>query len=460
MEGFSNSESRIPVVAVFDIGKTNKKLFLFNEDYQVVYEHSQQLKETTDEDGFPCEDIHALTLWIKDSFSALQQKNDFEIKAINVSAYGASLVHLDHQHNVIGHLTNYLKPYPEKILQKFLSEYNRGGKLLTQTASPLLGSLNSGLQLYRLKYEKPSFYGQIKYSLHLPQYISFLIHGKLHSEFTSIGCHTLLWDYEKNSYHDWVIKEDVHLKFPKTVSQVETTGGNHSIKAGVGLHDSSSSLIPYMKCLTDPFVLISTGTWCISLNPFNHGQLTEEELEMDCLHYLSYQGKPIKASRIFAGHEHDLMTKKIADYFHVSMDYHKTVVFDQRLSSTLANEDSQSIQSGIKGLQSSGFNQRDLSSFYSFDKAYHQLMHDIVELQKKSTDLVLENTIVKNIFVDGGFSNNSIYMSMLAAHFNGYKISSASMSQASALGAAIAIHEHWNKKKDIKEILSLDHVTK
>jgi glycerol kinase len=44
---------RIPVIAVFDVGKTNKKLFLFDQDYKIVYEKSARFTEIVDEDGFP-----------------------------------------------------------------------------------------------------------------------------------------------------------------------------------------------------------------------------------------------------------------------------------------------------------------------------------------------------------------------------------------------------------------------
>ena len=47
----------IPVIAIFDVGKTNKKLLLFDAQYNVVYEQSDQLPETIDEDGDPCEDV-------------------------------------------------------------------------------------------------------------------------------------------------------------------------------------------------------------------------------------------------------------------------------------------------------------------------------------------------------------------------------------------------------------------
>ena len=57
--------------------------------------------------------------------------------------------------------------------------------------------LNSGLQLYWLKKTKPEVFKKIKYSLHLPQYLSYIFTGIPLSEYTSIGCHTALWDYEK-----------------------------------------------------------------------------------------------------------------------------------------------------------------------------------------------------------------------------------------------------------------------
>lgn len=57
----------IPVVAVFDVGKTNKKLFLFDENYKIVFERTARFIETEDEDGDPCENLESLRLSIFDS---------------------------------------------------------------------------------------------------------------------------------------------------------------------------------------------------------------------------------------------------------------------------------------------------------------------------------------------------------------------------------------------------------
>ena len=55
------------VIAIFDIGKTNKKLLLFDTHYRIVYESSACLDETVDEDGYPCENLRDLQRFISDS---------------------------------------------------------------------------------------------------------------------------------------------------------------------------------------------------------------------------------------------------------------------------------------------------------------------------------------------------------------------------------------------------------
>lgn len=451
--------SKIPVIAIFDIGKTNKKLLLFDEYYKVVYEESRQLPETTDEDGFDCEDVTLLTNWVKKSFDELANEERFQIKAVNFSAYGASFVYLNARKEVIAPLYNYLKPFPAALQAKFYKTYGGESKISKETASPVLGHLNSGMQLYRLKYERPELFAEIKYALHLPQYLCFLLSGKLHTDITSIGCHTNLWDYQEKQYHDWVTKEGIAEKFPPILKSNAVAGyTNEKIKVGGGLHDSSSALIPYLTSFHEPFILLSTGTWCITLNPFNHSQLSDLELHQDCLCYLSYDGNPVKASRLFAGYEHEQQTKRLAAYFDVPLNYYTTMLYDQQLifqqkqSTLFAKKSSDDVM-----IQQSAFARRDLSSFQSYEQAYHQLIADIINQQMYSANLVLKGTPVKRIFVDGGFGKNPIFMHMLADAFPNIELFAASVAQASALGAALAFHKHWNSKSIPTDIIELKY---
>lgn len=448
----------IPVIAVFDIGKTNKKLFLFNEDYEIVFERSARFIETKDEDGDHCENLESLKSSVFDSLQEVLKNKKFEIKAINFSTYGASLVFVDENGIPLAPLYNYLKEYPQALKDDFYNAYGGEDAFSVETASPVLGSLNSGMQLYRKKRENPEWFSKVKYVLHLPQYMSAIITGKMYSDITSIGCHTNLWDFQKNNYHNWLEKEGLLDKlapiFPgnEVIKSVHPSG---DYLTGVGLHDSSAALIPYLESFREPFILISTGTWCISLNPFNHQKLTKSELDQDCLCYLSYQGKPIKASRIFAGFEHETEVKRIADYFNQPIGKYKTVKFDMAvLDKFLPKEELKTYYESLNPTDLDYAN-INLDKFINDVEAYHFLIFTIVFKQFNSTQLVLKNTLVKRIFVDGGFSKNSIYMNLLSMVFSNIEIYAASMAQATAVGAAVAIHHHWNKKPLPTDMIAL-----
>jgi sugar (pentulose or hexulose) kinase len=448
-----------PVIAIFDVGKTNKKLFLFNENYEIVFERTARFIETFDEDGFPCENQESLRLSVFDSLSEVFRIKEFEVKAVNFSAYGASFVYVDGNGRPLTSLYNYLKPYPEALSSEFYKAYGGPDQFSLETASPVLGSLNSGLQFYRLKKEQPKLFDKVKYALHLPQYLSFLLTGTAASEMTSIGCHTALWNFQKNCYHNWVEQEHIFSKLAPIVASDSVCpalfpGNNY--KVGSGLHDSSAALIPYLVNFQEPFVLISTGTWCISLNPFNDTPLTPDELKNDCLCYLQFKGKPVKASRLFAGFEHEQMVKRIAAHFNQDEIKYRNLEFNPGIIKQIKADPFREKNQNLIGKESV-FKLRDLSDFKNDLDAYHQLMIDLVRLQVASTLLVLKNTAAKRIFVDGGFSKNSVFMNLLAAAFPQMEVFAASMAQASAVGAALSIHSAWSVKTIPADIIGLKY---
>ncbi|MCH5600780.1 FGGY-family carbohydrate kinase [Niabella ginsengisoli] len=421
----------IPVIAIFDIGKTNKKFFLFNEDYKIVEELSVYFEEIEDEDGFACEDIRALRRWVLDTLSQYIHSNTYDIKAVNFSAYGASFVHLDAHDNLVAPLYNYLKPYPVAVEEKFYSAYGTKEDIALRTASPALGNLNSGLQLYSLKYHKPRLFERTAQSVHFPQYLSSLISGQKYSDITSIGCHTALWDFSKSNYHDWVMKEDIDKKLPPIFSSAKSLDINYNgkqLKCGIGLHDSSAAFIPYIQNIAEPFLLISTGTWCISMNAFNDSPLTRDELEKDCLCYMTYEGGTVKSSRLFAGYAHEQIIKKLSQHFIEVPNYFEKIAYDK----TLLKEEPE-----LRELTDF-----DVTNYHSYEEAYTNFIKQVIIAQKRSTDLVYNN--VKIIFVDGGFAKNETYMQLLAEAYPKAEVYAASVSQATAIGAAMAIHKDWN----------------
>ncbi|TAG29595.1 MAG: carbohydrate kinase [Sphingobacteriia bacterium] len=445
--------SKQPVIAVIDVGKTNKKIFLFDEQYQIVFEKSARFNEITDEDGDICENIDSLKQSVINSISEVIGNKNFDLKAVNFSTYGASLAYVNKAGDPIAPLYNYLKPYPPILQEQFYNNYGGVNDFSLRTASPALGSLNSGMQFYRIKQENPSLFAQTHFALHLPQYLSTIFTKKFYTDITSIGCHTNLWDFKKNSYHEWVEKEGLISKLAPILSSQHTLQVNfqkRNFACGIGLHDSSAALIPYLVSFQEPFILLSTGTWCISLNPFNQNPLSANDLAHDCLCFLSYKGIPIKASRLFAGHEHEQQTKRIAAHFNQNIIRYRTIDFDPALMNKFIEEKRKPTNAyPIK------FADRNLNDFVSDTEAYHQLILDIVDQQFLSTSLVIEPGKTKRIFVDGGFSKNNVFMNLLAFRFPSIEIYAASMAQATALGAAIAIHESWNKNSLPNHIIEL-----
>jgi hypothetical protein len=420
---------KTPVIAVFDIGKTNKKVFLWSTTFEIVFEKQQTFDEIIDEDGFACEDLEALQQWIVSTFAELSQLPEFEIIGLNFSAYGASFVYLDRVGEPIAPLYNYLKPVSKPFPYK---EHGGKAEFARKTASPILGNLNSGLQVYESTFRP--FWPEVFKALHFPNYLASLFTGKFLSEITSIGCHTALWDFDLGQYHPWVSAIQDRLAPISSEGFLAIDGINY----GLGLHDSSAALVPYLRTISDEFVLLSTGTWCIAMHPFTDSPLSAEELAEDVLCYLQPNGKPVKASRLFGGHFHEEQVARMEKHFGGS---YKDLTFSERVFSFTRRGSS---------VFECAFAARDLMDFPDLASAYDQFMVDLVGQQLHSLDLLLKDAPVKQLLVDGGFSKNEWYMRLLARALPEVEVYAAEVAQASALGAALMVYDGETPKNLIQ----------
>ena len=438
---------RMKVMAVFDIGKTNKKVFLWNELYQIVFERQQNFNEIPDEDGFLGEDLPAVRLWMLQTFAEINSLPEYQICALNFSGYGATVVFVDEKGHAVSPLYNYLKAFPEGLFP--YSNYGGEDEFARATASPILGNLNSGLQAFRVSQVSLEVWEKTRWVMHWPNFLSSIFTGNFASEITSIGCHTALWDFDKKTYHDWVTDFGLRNKLPEIVpSNTSYLNEETNIPVGLGLHDSSSALVPYLRVMHSPFLLLSTGTWCIAMNPFDEEPLSAIELKNDVLCFLQGNGKPVKAARLFAGNTHEIQIKRLQEHYQASPTQYKSVEFNasylEVLDDQMKNIPSVD-QAHMDYLVDCDFNARDLNKFPTYELAYVQLMIDLACQQIFSLRLLLkEGTPVTKILVDGGFSKNSLYMNFLVHAFPAFEIYGAEVAQASSLGAALMMHETWN----------------
>ncbi|WP_159020054.1 FGGY family carbohydrate kinase [Algibacter sp. L3A6] len=433
------------VIAVFDIGKTNKKIFLFDKDFIVVYTNSIRFEECVDDDGYPCDNVEAIETWIKKEIETIQGKNEFTIKAINFSTHGATLVYLDEDGKRITPLYNYLKPLDINF-SPFYETNNGVEEFSRKTGSPAYGMLNSGLQIYWLKQCKPQFWSKVKTILHYPQYLSYLFSNKLTADFTSVGAHTAIWDFDTMKYHNWLENENISLPEPKPGKNAALSIVNgQEIAVGKGLHDSSSSIIPLLednKNSKKEFVLLSTGTWIICMNPFSKETLTTNQLNNDCLCFMTPDKKQIKSSMQFLGHVHEINAIAISEHFGVDEEHYLNMELNKQLCLNTFNKNNnvffpKGIPKDFKG------NLNNIDKYHNYEVAYYQLIFEISNRVYKGIQHVLDhNNNLKEVYISGGFNRNEIFVEFLSLMMPNQKIKFPKGKNASALGAAMLMKDY------------------
>ena len=130
----------------------------------------------------------------------------------------------------------------------------------------------------------------------------------------------------------------------------------------------------------------------------------------------------MKAARYFGGQEHEQGVQALAAQFGVDKDFYQAA---------------------------------DLTDRAELSESYRRFMKQLVDKQVHSTRLALGTSPVRRIFVDGGFSKNELYLTLLAKAFPEMEVFAAEVAQATALGAALAIHADWNSKALPLHLISL-----
>ncbi|HVN57392.1 MAG TPA: FGGY family carbohydrate kinase [Bacteroidales bacterium] len=431
---------RQEIIAIFDIGKTNKKLLLFDTALNLISSTEEKFQQVTDDDGFECDNIDLVEKWIRETVNSLVLSAEYDLKGINFTTYGASLAYLDGHGKRTGPVYNYLKPLDPGIAEQLYGRYGGKEEFCRVTASPALGMLNSGLQALWLKRIHPEVFSRVKTILHFPQYLSYCLTGEIYSEHTSIGCHTATWDFDSGSYHQWVADEALPFAQPVPVTTLFTaTIKGRKIRVGTGLHDSSASLAPYFSGKRGNFILLSTGTWCIAMNPFNGEKLTTGQLARDCLCYMDINGNPVKSSRLFLGSMHDRAVSHLSRYFKIPESSFMLIKPDARILSKLMEKvRDEKVFAAMINNQPLLKDEPDLFVFNNSIESYHLLMAELTDLAIESVNLIIpEDDATTDLFITGGFSKNLLFRKLVASSYPHLAVYTSEISNATALGAAV-----------------------
>jgi len=447
--------NKTAVAAILDVGKTNKKVSLYNSEFEELAIRKIQLDARDAGDGLEYEQTEELFDWTCRILAELSE--DFDIRALSITTHGATLALLDGDGNLAHPIFSYLSPASEKIEEPFNTRFGPMDKVHAETCTPPFGFANAAKQILFLQTYFPQSWDKVKHLLFYPQYLGYLFTGQMATDPTFLGCHTYLWNPHESKLSEIAHELGVDDKIPSKVlppwdqlgTISDSLGEKYKLPAGipvtVGIHDSNASIVPYLAKGFHDFTLNSTGTWCVAMTPSDDLHFKESELGTKTFYSLSAYGNPVKTAIFPGGLEFgefsDLAGRK-DDAGHVVLE---KLCLDQELfltgglvpgaeafpnSKPAAYVGDRCI--GIdelkeKGLAAVGIDSADFLAALNFSLAMQT-----VEVLNRSG-----RKDGSDIFIEGGFANNQQYCEILAALLPENRCNLTDLKEATAFGAAL-----------------------
>ncbi|AVR95728.1 FGGY-family carbohydrate kinase [Pseudoduganella armeniaca] len=289
-------------VVVLDIGKTNAKLALIDDDGTLLAE--RRCPNAPLRDGpYPHHDTEGIWTWMLTTLAEFAGMA--HVDAIVPVTHGATAALVDDAGLVL--------PVPdyEHEPAAALAEYLALRPSFAETRSPRLpAGLNLGRQLAWLAQAYPAAFDRARHILLYPQYWASRLCGVAAGEVTSLGCHTDLWDPQRQRYSTLVERMGWQPLLPPLRQAWDTlgtllptlaaqTGLPASCRIVCGIHDSNASLLRHLG--GDPPAVLSTGTWVIAAAPGRALDGLREEADM--LANTSALGQPVPCMRFMGGRE-------------------------------------------------------------------------------------------------------------------------------------------------------------
>ncbi len=302
-----------PLIAVFDVGKTNSKIALVDPVMGHEIWSARRANEVVQGVASRELDVVAIETWLFDSLRQAPQRE--RIAGIVPIAHGAAAVLVDHAGSVLA-----APDYEDPCFDEVAPEYGALRDPFAVTYSPNLPQgLNLGRQLYFLQQRHAELFSRVGNILLYPQYWSWRLSGVMASEVTSLGTHTDLWRPHDRSYSTLARKQGWARLMPtmyRATDQLGSIRANVAAATGLperclvscGIHDSNAS---YLRFLMDrereAFTVVSSGTWTIVMA--NRGELSRLREERDMLANVNVFGAPIATARYMGGREYEAIAQ-------------------------------------------------------------------------------------------------------------------------------------------------------
>jgi sugar (pentulose or hexulose) kinase len=298
-------------VAVIDIGKTNAKVAAVDLERRAETGVRRMPNAVVRADPYPHFDTERLWAFILEGLGALNREEPIE--AISVTTHGATAALVDADGALAMPVLDYEHDGPDSLA----ADYGAIRPPFADTGTPRLPvGLNLGAQLFWQARRFPDAFARTATILTYPQYWAFRLTGVRAAEATSLGCHTDLWDARRGDFSALVdhmgwrrlmppLRRAGDRLGPILPQLAAATGLSPGTPVFCGIHDSNASLLPHLLGRPQPFSVVSTGTWVVSMSI--GGSTVDLDPARDTLVNVNALGQPVPSARFMGGREFETL---------------------------------------------------------------------------------------------------------------------------------------------------------
>ena len=298
-------------VAVFDLGKTNMKVVVFNAAGEVAAERGRPNAPLAPDAKWPYLKLDTEGAWSFLIGGLKELSARHSIEAISTTTHGCAGVLMGRDGEALPPLD-----YEFDGFAAVDAAYDAARPPYDETRSPHLPrGLNLGRHIFYFERHFPAQFKQATAFLTYPQYFAWRLGGAMASEATSLGAHTDLWRPTDGDLSTMVDNLGWRRLFPPMRKAWDTLGTlKPEVAAAIGLppdvriicgaHDSNASLVPHLISRREPFTVISTGTWVIIMTVGGTARL---DPKADMLANVDVRGEPVPTARFMGGREFSVL---------------------------------------------------------------------------------------------------------------------------------------------------------
>ncbi len=471
-------------IAVFDIGKTNKKLLIYDPDLNILKIEKVKIEEFS-EGHLKHDNIREIEKWIIASLK--NNAPEFNIKAISISAHGATFTCIDNEGNLAIPELSYTTDPGEAFHEAFFNEMGSRESLQDETCTP---DFNVLLNVAKgIKYAQDNFgdeFKKVKHILNLPQYFSYILTGIVSADPTYVGCHTYLWNFRENNWSRVVDKLNIRSRLPEKLLKPWDTVGNITrqviAKTGLssntlvttGIHDSNASFLPHIISSDgQDFILNSTGTWCVIMHESEKVHFNKDELGKVVFYNLSAFNTPIKTAIFMGGLEFEaydsLINGSASDHCTFNPSLYQEIISRKdcfilpgitRGTGQFPNSSPRVVEHGIT------YHYEDIKSGKMIPECLQdpQAAFAVLNLSLSiQTKVSLDRVDMRNglpIYTEGGFSNNEAYNILVGGFYPNSDVFRTNLKEATSFGAALMGKAAVEQKhpKVFRNLLEIDKI--